>query len=475
MYRIDNSTASVAMPAIGAVGPNVDAFFNDGDPTTATPSTILPADWLNSFQEELCNLVESAGVTLVKGELEQLRLAIDYLAQKNEAIYSTSSSSPNSYTTTLDPAPVEYTEGMAMLIKFTNANTSSVVTINVNTLGAKNIKRYDGTTLAIGDIADGCIAHLMYDGTNFLMLNTVLSLFNNYAPSVSPANTYTATLSTVPAAYTAGQFVLIKFTHKNTGAATINLNGLGAISIVRKNGTALKGGEIADGMIAHLVYDGTNFQLSNAHSVTPTLTNLTSGSGTYTVGAGINYIRVRGWGGGGGGVGSWVSPTVGTSGGDGGDTTFGSYTGKGGKGAPFGGQGGLGGIATGSGITRDGQNGNSGLGNSGKGTVGGQGGNSALINGAGVHYHGGSFAGQAGKTNSGGGGSGGGTDAGVLNSSSGGGGGGSSSFEVIIEVTPGDTFSYAIGAGGTAGSAGASGFIGGVGAAGKIEIEEHYQ
>ena len=98
-----------------------------------------------------------------------------------------------------------------------------------------------------------------------------------YAASTTAANTYTATMTPAPTAYTAGQTVYIKFTNHNTGAATINLNGLGAKAIKKLSGAALSDSDIGDGMIAVLSYDGTNFQLLNA-KVTTGLAGVTDGS-----------------------------------------------------------------------------------------------------------------------------------------------------------------------------------------------------
>jgi hypothetical protein len=64
-------------------------------------------------------------------------------------------------------------------------------------------------------------------------------------------------------AYQLGQTVRFKAVNPNTGASTVNVNGLGVINIVGGNNTALQGGEISstgDGMTV-LVYDGTNFRM----------------------------------------------------------------------------------------------------------------------------------------------------------------------------------------------------------------------
>lgn len=74
-------------------------------------------------------------------------------------------------------------------------------------------------------------------------------------------DTYTATLAPAITAYATNQKVYIKFTNANTGAATINLNGLGAKAIKKSGTAALVAGDISAGQILCLVYDGTNFQV----------------------------------------------------------------------------------------------------------------------------------------------------------------------------------------------------------------------
>lgn len=74
-------------------------------------------------------------------------------------------------------------------------------------------------------------------------------------------NTYVATASPVPSAYSEGQRFNIKFTNANTGASTINLNSLGAVSIVKNGTEALESGDISAGQILLIQYDGTNMQI----------------------------------------------------------------------------------------------------------------------------------------------------------------------------------------------------------------------
>lgn len=82
-----------------------------------------------------------------------------------------------------------------------------------------------------------------------------------YAVTAAGANTYTATIAPAITAYSAGQVFFIKITTANTGASTLNLNGLGAKALVKDAATALAGSELLANRIYALAYDGTNFQV----------------------------------------------------------------------------------------------------------------------------------------------------------------------------------------------------------------------
>jgi hypothetical protein len=65
-----------------------------------------------------------------------------------------------------------------------------------------------------------------------------------YAAAAGTADVLTATLDPVPAAYVAGMELRLKIGATNTGAATLNVNGLGAKTIVRGDGAALVAGDL---------------------------------------------------------------------------------------------------------------------------------------------------------------------------------------------------------------------------------------
>ncbi len=77
------------------------------------------------------------------------------------------------------------------------------------------------------------------------------------------ADAYTISLNNPYTAYFDGMYFLCSIPADNTGAATIDVNGLGAQAI-QIGGSALSGAELQAGSIYLLHYDGTNFQLLNA-------------------------------------------------------------------------------------------------------------------------------------------------------------------------------------------------------------------
>lgn len=70
------------------------------------------------------------------------------------------------------------------------------------------------------------------------------------------ANTVTASITPAPASYTDGLAVCVKIANTTTGAATLNLNGLGAVAIKNGDGTAVGSGDLVAGVPVTLRYVG---------------------------------------------------------------------------------------------------------------------------------------------------------------------------------------------------------------------------
>jgi hypothetical protein len=94
------------------------------------------------------------------------------IAGLDDTTLSADASGTDTYTATITPAITAYSNTQRFYIKFPNANTGAA-TLNLNSLGAKSIKKNGNTDLAATDIKTGQIYCLAYDGTNFQILTWI--------------------------------------------------------------------------------------------------------------------------------------------------------------------------------------------------------------------------------------------------------------------------------------------------------------
>lgn len=81
-------------------------------------------------------------------------------------LYGASSAGDDDYEITVTPVPNDYDAGDTYTFKADVANTGAA-TLNVNSLGAKTIKKFGTQDLATGDIIAGQMVTVRYDGTYF--------------------------------------------------------------------------------------------------------------------------------------------------------------------------------------------------------------------------------------------------------------------------------------------------------------------
>lgn len=207
----------------------------------------------------------------------------------------------SAYVASLSPAPASLTDGLTVILRAANSSNVAIPTFNLNGLGAKQILS-PGSVMASGDISTAWAAVLVYSlsqdawqlqnpqastiGAGF---NTATGQFN-YATDGGTANAYTASNNFYPAlSGLPGIPVYLLVSHTNTGASTFAYAGLSAIDI-HFNGAPLVGGEMVNGSISSLVYDGIsawhllNSYLSAGGSVTPA--DLQNNTYTYTTNVG---------------------------------------------------------------------------------------------------------------------------------------------------------------------------------------------
>lgn len=96
---------------------------------------------------------------------------VDLLSPKvNRIWYGTSSTAASTTAKVVSCADFELTTGVSIAVRFTNTNTASAPTLNVNGTGAVAIKRVSGGTESlVGLWRAGEIVVFTYDGTNWLV------------------------------------------------------------------------------------------------------------------------------------------------------------------------------------------------------------------------------------------------------------------------------------------------------------------
>ena len=82
-----------------------------------------------------------------------------------------------------------------------------------------------------------------------------------YAADTGAADAYAIALDPALSEYITGMPIFFKAANTNTGASTLNINGLGTKSIKKNVSDALAAGDIVVDQLVGVVYDGTNFQI----------------------------------------------------------------------------------------------------------------------------------------------------------------------------------------------------------------------
>lgn len=147
----------------------------------------------------------------------------------------TSGGTAQAQTVSMSPAPAAYAAGMVVAFRAGNTNTAAAPTLNVNSLGAKTLKRANGTAIRAGDIVQNGIYHAVYDGTDFLVLNPTPS-WQSWTPSVTGSGSMTvSSLSLVEHLYNVGLDGTVRF----EATATFTLGGSASDSVLISLPTAL--------------------------------------------------------------------------------------------------------------------------------------------------------------------------------------------------------------------------------------------
>ncbi len=123
------------------------------------------------------------------------------------------------------------------------------------------------TSISAANVAEGCAPSSINDAIRNLAGMAKRAFDRDHAGSWctvgGTANAITLAYTAGPSSYVQGEKFSFKATATNTGATTVNVSGLGAKNIYKQSATgpiALIGGEIQNGAIVEIEYDGTEFQ-----------------------------------------------------------------------------------------------------------------------------------------------------------------------------------------------------------------------
>ena len=155
--------------------------------------------------------------------------------------------------------------GTRISVEFTNGNTATNATLNVNGTGSGQI-RFNAAFVTPDMIPPGYTADLIWDGTRWQMINPATGESIWFGQCTTAAGTAAKTV-TIDGFITAnrvnGQMIEVEFTVGNTNAsATLNVSGTGAYGI-RFAGAVPVLTMIRAMYRAFLLYDGTLWHLIN--------------------------------------------------------------------------------------------------------------------------------------------------------------------------------------------------------------------
>lgn len=113
-------------------------------------------------------------VTTATGPDEYLRAIQSIVKEACGTVY-TPGGTADAITITTTPTLGAYFTGLRLWFVASGANTGAV-TLNVSGLGAKSVTKNGTTALAAGDIPNGAVVEVVYDGTRFQMIGVVANL-----------------------------------------------------------------------------------------------------------------------------------------------------------------------------------------------------------------------------------------------------------------------------------------------------------
>src|ERR1041384_4835236 len=128
---------------------------------------------------------------------------------------------------------------------------------------SNNLQWFETDDSNITWFAEGQAPATVNDGARALQgsLKRFWNRLNATQTSTGSANAYAITYTLGPVSYASGEIFAFVANFSNTGAATLNVNSLGAKPITHVDGSALNANDIVSGSTVMCCYTGASFQL----------------------------------------------------------------------------------------------------------------------------------------------------------------------------------------------------------------------
>lgn len=109
------------------------------------------------------------------------------LSTRGQILFTTVSTGGTANAGTATLGETAYVTGRTYEAKITTANTSGVVTMNFDAIGAKDVRLVGGAFPLVGQQAAGMVAKWLYDGTNLVLLNPAAPTVATFSPAFQDA------------------------------------------------------------------------------------------------------------------------------------------------------------------------------------------------------------------------------------------------------------------------------------------------
>lgn len=184
-FKVGNANTGASTLNVNALGAKAIKTRSGGDPAA---NDLLVGQLVEAYYDgtnfQISSII-SAGEITATHTTENLRTG--------ENQYAVDTGAANAYACAPTPAITGYTVGLVVRFKAVNANTTAS-TLAVNGLATKSIVRNDGTSaLRVGDILAGQMVNVVYDGTNFQLVNSSGTITSFTAVAIPAAGSVVTT------------------------------------------------------------------------------------------------------------------------------------------------------------------------------------------------------------------------------------------------------------------------------------------